>query len=78
MVIVQAWEHTNVESGAIGCEIMAKYVKFCLNEKKMELSDISLDFFLNSYILDACSKSPNLKFSYECNLVLTQVIVVSN
>ena len=60
----QAWESTLVEMGTLGRELMVKFGKDCLSSG-MPLEQISLDKFLNDYIVKQTKKSPNYKFCFD-------------
>ena len=59
-----SWENTLVEKAAVGMEIMTHFALICLNKLEMTLDQVTLKFFLESFIEKECEINPNLKLSF--------------
>ena len=59
-----SWENTLVEKGAVGMEIMSYFAQKCLNELKMKREEVTLKFFLESFIEKECTENANIKLMF--------------
>ena len=59
-----SWENTLVEKGAVGMEIMSYFAERCLNILKMKKEEVTLKFFLESFIEKECLENANMKLMF--------------